>query len=56
MLSKHVINAALILLAVVPACTTAAPQTGELNPPQWPPTVRVFKPTDTDIQDTINAA
>eukprot|EP00729_Bicosta_minor_P000064 gene64-18190_t len=26
------------------------------NPPQWPETVRVFSPGDTDIEDVVNAA
>ena len=28
----------------------------EPNPPQWPASVRVFSPTDTDIQATVDAA
>lgn len=51
---------------MVTACLTSMTAAGdsgsprsnapEPNPPTWPSTVRVFSPSDTDIEDVVNAA
>lgn len=44
------------VLCTIPSHAEEQPGGGEPNPPKWPPSVRVFSPTDTDIKETVEAA
>jgi len=46
-----------IVLIVLVACAgMSSVQATEPNPPNWPSSVRVFDPSDNDIESTVNAA
>lgn len=45
-----------LCLAVAPALVLSRGNTLQPNPPPWPPSVRVFSPSDTDVVETVEAA
>lgn len=51
-----VVLAAMPHHAVAARLRTAGAPSGQPNPPTWPASVRVFDPSDTDIEQTVNAA